>query len=539
MRVLHEPFNNRYEVVRRLGLGTFGETFLARDHHLPSRRQCVIKRLRIETIAPEMMKPMKGLFEREAQTLEALGENSNGCVPKLFANFTEADQFYLVQEFIEGETLAARILRAGPMSEAEAIFFLSELLRTLEYVHSRKVIHRDIKPANIILRSHNQTPVLIDYGIVRHQMTTALGQANASSLSFGTAGYVPIEQIQGRTVFASDFFALGRTAVFALTATNPQNLTNLRTGAFEWREKAPHVSEWLAGFLDKAMRDNYSERFLTTEEIQAALRSLAPTLPALSKPTATIPNLAPTQPAPGSVTDYPPAPRPKRVRTSLGMSVWKPLVIWVSVWGFVLFLILGIRFYGSSSLGEPSGNDAQNLSPSHASESKPASPIINPTPPPKQPSEQTPTPAIRAPQNPPPETKVSAGASRGNGSDPADPARTTIPKTNPETRTTPPSGTPSPAPAPTSQFVRPKLLSMPRPTYNADARMNQISGKVVLSVEVLEDGSVGGITVVSGLGHGLDERAVAAARKGRFLPATRDGKPVAALVKIEVTFDIY
>jgi protein TonB len=69
--------------------------------------------------------------------------------------------------------------------------------------------------------------------------------------------------------------------------------------------------------------------------------------------------------------------------------------------------------------------------------------------------------------------------------------------------------------------------------------MNQISGKVVLSVEVLEDGSVGGITVVSGLGHGLDERAVAAARKGRFLPATRDGKPVTAMVKVEVTFDIY
>ncbi len=87
--------------------------------------------------------------------------------------------------------------------------------------------------------------------------------------------------------------------------------------------------------------------------------------------------------------------------------------------------------------------------------------------------------------------------------------------------------------------TRPKLIFMPRPKYTEEGRVNKITGKVVLSVEVRADGSIGRVSVVKSLGYGLDESAISTVRQGRFSPALKDGQAVSATARIEVTFNIY
>lgn len=91
----------------------------------------------------------------------------------------------------------------------------------------------------------------------------------------------------------------------------------------------------------------------------------------------------------------------------------------------------------------------------------------------------------------------------------------------------------------TTERTNPRVLFMPKPKYTEDARINKVTGKVMLAVEVFADGSVGRISVVRSLGYGLDENAMMTARQGRFSPATLNGKAVRATTKIEVSFNVY
>ncbi|HAX86205.1 MAG TPA: serine/threonine protein kinase, partial [Cyanobacteria bacterium UBA11370] len=155
--------NNRYRILQTLGAGGFGNTFLAEDTYMPSGRRCVIKQLKPIIHEPQTEKLVQERFQREAAVLEELGEGNNQ-IPRLYAYFSEAGQFYLVQEWIEGDTLTKKVEREGKLSESEVTQILIRLLSVLDYVHSRYMVHRDIKPDNVIIRQRDQLPVLIDFG---------------------------------------------------------------------------------------------------------------------------------------------------------------------------------------------------------------------------------------------------------------------------------------------------------------------------------------------------------------------------------------
>ena len=270
--------NNRYRILKTLGRGGFGETYLTEDTHMPSRRKCVLKQLKPIVKQPKIPLWMKERFQREAAILEELGEG-NSQIPRLYAYFSEDDKFYLVQEWIEGLTADKYWEQEGNLHRDEVRAILLQLLPVLDFVHSRRIVHRDIKPENIILKPEDRQPVLIDFGAVKEAMATQVNQVadddsgKVYSASIGTPGYMSSEQAAGRPVYSSDLYSLGLTAIFLLTGKQPHELeTSPVSGEIIWHEHASNLDSQLMSVLDKSIRFHPRDRFATAKEMLAALQ---------------------------------------------------------------------------------------------------------------------------------------------------------------------------------------------------------------------------------------------------------------------------
>ncbi len=272
--------NGRYQVIQVLGHGGFGETFLAEDTYLPSRRRCVIKQLKVmsnpQTNQAGQQKFQQERFGREAATLEKLGEGSDQ-IPKLFAYFAENEQFYLIQEWIQGPTLTDVVTAQETISEVDVKNILVSLLSVLAYVHSGGIIHRDIKPDNIILRNLNSQPVLIDFGAVKETVATVINAQGKSdrSIVVGTPGFMAPEQAAGRPIYASDLYSLGLTAIYMLTGKHPQQLElDSETGEILWHKYATNVSRELTNVIDRAIKYHPRDRYTTAQKMLEAIQAI-------------------------------------------------------------------------------------------------------------------------------------------------------------------------------------------------------------------------------------------------------------------------
>ncbi|PZV17813.1 MAG: serine/threonine protein kinase [Pseudanabaena sp.] len=299
--------DGRYKLIKQIGAGGFGHTFIARDMRRPGSPACVVKQLKPASDDPSFIREARRLFNTEAETLEKLGRHDQ--IPQLLAYFEEDKQFFLVQEFVEGQSLydelrvplpevadldnesQDRILeslvnidapaRDKQLSEVEVLKILKDVLEVLEFVHSEGVIHRDIKPDNLIRRKKDQKIVLIDFGAVK-----AMQDANAQiianekgesrfTVTIGTPGYMPSEQCAGRPTYNSDIYALGMVAIKALTGYGPTDLpTDPATGELIWRDKA-QVSNGLAMVLTRMVRYHYTQRYQSVREVNQGITTFA------------------------------------------------------------------------------------------------------------------------------------------------------------------------------------------------------------------------------------------------------------------------
>ncbi|MBD2629863.1 serine/threonine-protein kinase [Trichormus variabilis] len=274
---------DRYRVIKPLGQGGFGATFVALDQALPGEPSCVIKQLRPSGTAPHILHMARELFEREAKTLGKIGNHPQ--IPRLLDYFEEQKQFYLVQEYVSGATLQQEVKKTGLYSEAGVKQFLSEILPLLQYIHELKVIHRDIKPANLIRRAQDARLVLIDFGAVKNQVgqvaANQSGQTALTAYAIGTPGFAPPEQMAMRPVYASDIYALGVTCIYLLTGKTPKDLPyNPTTGEMMWEQLvdlSDHLTSVLRKMLDVSVRNRYQSApdVLRALDIEPYLDSLA------------------------------------------------------------------------------------------------------------------------------------------------------------------------------------------------------------------------------------------------------------------------
>ncbi|ESA36251.1 serine threonine protein kinase with chase2 sensor [Leptolyngbya sp. Heron Island J] len=266
--------SDRYRITKILGAGGFGDTYLAQDMQRPGCPICVVKQLKIVSDNPRAHQLAQRLFASEAATLERLGEHDQ--IPRLLAYFEVNYSFYLVQEMIEGTLLKDVLDPQQPMSQRAAAQFLLDLLPVIQAVHEQGVIHRDIKPSNIIARHSDSRYVLIDFGAVK-QISNQLTDTNAritSTVGIGTQGYMPSEQSAGLPNFSSDLYALGITAIEALTGLPPHTLQRNSHGEILWTDKIPNLEPGLAKVIEKMVRYDFNQRYSTAKAVLKDLRQL-------------------------------------------------------------------------------------------------------------------------------------------------------------------------------------------------------------------------------------------------------------------------
>lgn len=265
---------NRYKIIKLLGSGGSGDTYLAVDLDLPGQPYCVVKHFKPKGLNPDYVPIAKSLFAREAEVLYQLGDDHDQ-IPRLFAHFDEKGDFYLVQEFIDGHDITKEIFSGICLREDAVFNLLQEILEVVVFVHQNNIIHRDIKPQNLMRRHSDGRIVLIDFGSIKKIGALEVNEQGQTSVTVavGTPGYMPSEQSKGKPKLCSDVYAIGMIGIQALTGLKPDQIPkDPNTGEIIWRDKVK-VSDSLANVLDTMVRDRFSQRYHSAAEALQALIS--------------------------------------------------------------------------------------------------------------------------------------------------------------------------------------------------------------------------------------------------------------------------
>ncbi len=248
----------KYKIVKLLGQGGAGTTYEAENINNSQRVAVKVTSLR-------QIKDWKilELFEREAEILANL---SHPNIPKYIDYFyldtAEDRYFYLVRELITGESLFDLVEKNGTFKEEEVKQIAIQIFDIFKYLHQQEppIIHRDIKPQNLI-KSEDGQLFLVDFGSVQEVYSKTI---SGSSTFVGTLGYMPPEQLRGKTSFASDLYSVGATLLFLLTKQCPDDLPQQRL-KLDFRSQVK-TSDKFANWLDKLLNPIAEERFQSVDE---------------------------------------------------------------------------------------------------------------------------------------------------------------------------------------------------------------------------------------------------------------------------------
>ena len=281
--------NGQYRVIRQLGRGGMGAIYLAANTQAFDR-PCVIKEMLAYYEAGQEQDALQR-FEREAKTLASL---KHPGIPDMYGYFSEGGHNYIVMEYIEGENLAKRlssedeqgnIIPGKPLSVEDTLRYGIEICRVLEYLSNltpEPFVHNDIKPANIIIDKNSGQAVLVDFGTAKARYTLDSGGKVGLKKSdvYGTVGYAPPEQYQGRSEPRSDVYALAATMYHLLTDDDP------RAHPFKFPRMAEALAE-LRLVLEKALTTDVNQRLTAIEfrrQLEAVRASRAGTVQPISFP---------------------------------------------------------------------------------------------------------------------------------------------------------------------------------------------------------------------------------------------------------------
>lgn len=293
--------SNRYVILRQLGQGKFGRTYLVEDRHR-FNEPCILQEFAPDIHDPKALQKTEELFQRKAQILYILDHPQIPRFRELFSGRHEGNMgLFLVQDYIPGFTyrqrLQQRLNQGQVFSETEVKQLLLDILPVLNYLHQKGIIHRDLTPDNLLCRAQDNLPVLIDFGSVKQLSAIATTYFKQPELlttklvQIGQPGFAPQEQIQQGLVSAhSDLYGLGATAVVLLTGKEPTQLLDAQTLTWHLPPKLS-ISPSFTRILFKMLAKDPSDRY---NSAQAVIHDLTLTTPQPNTPATVIVQSKPT-----------------------------------------------------------------------------------------------------------------------------------------------------------------------------------------------------------------------------------------------------
>lgn len=267
--MIGKVFDDRYEVVRKLGSGGMADVYLAHDRLLG--RQVALKVLSSRYANDEQFVER---FRREASAAAGL---THPNIVQIYDRGEAEGTYYIAMEYLEGRRLKDIILRYAPLDPELILSISIQIAEALRFAHRRNVIHRDIKPQNVIVDAEGRVKVT-DFGIARAGNATSMTEAGSI---LGTAHYLSPEQAQGRSVeAASDLYSLGVVMYEMATGKLPFDGDNPVTIAMRHvheqpvppRNLVPDIPENLEAVILRALAKEPTERYLTAQAMLDDLR---------------------------------------------------------------------------------------------------------------------------------------------------------------------------------------------------------------------------------------------------------------------------
>ena len=273
-----EVLGDRYNILKRLYEEEFETVYIAeaKDSSVPTKY--LIQQFTPQYLSQAQLAAAKDLFSRESSVLETLG--SHPQIPSIHDYFETQGQFFVVQEFILGQSLQDELRGAEPYSETEAIAFLNDILPVLQFIHQNNYIHRDIKPSHLMRNSVDKKIYLTNFYAIKEKINPQnldiTGQF-MPHITVGTQGYIAIEQHLGKPEFCSDIYALGIVIIQALTKIELTQFEYDDDNNPVWHNLLPNISEFNPQFLDiidTMVRCNHRKRYQSANAILASLKQL-------------------------------------------------------------------------------------------------------------------------------------------------------------------------------------------------------------------------------------------------------------------------
>jgi eukaryotic-like serine/threonine-protein kinase len=306
----NQELNRRYRIIKQVGKGGFGAVYMAAD--LPfGNRLVAIKEMSQSGLSQQDLIEATNAFTREALMLASLSHTN---LPRIYEQFTEMGRWYLVMDFIEGETLEEYSSKAarGYLPLYEILDIGIQLCTVLDYLHTRfpPIIFRDLKPANV-MRTHNGHLYLIDFGIARHFKP---GQTT-DTIALGSPGYAAREQYskaQTQTTPRSDIYSLGATLHQLITGDDP-SLMPFQFAPFPRQSVPAGLETFIMQMVELDAMDRPSSMSYVKQELQRFATQSTPgpvyiTPPKIQPLTPSIPR--PVKPARAPVAYLKTAPPP-------------------------------------------------------------------------------------------------------------------------------------------------------------------------------------------------------------------------------------
>ena len=278
--------DNRYTIIRALGQGSFGITYLAHTQVEGSLGtvdvEVAVKEFFMKDINSREGSSVTGgsskdglfdkyrqKFRREAQNLAKM---KHPGIVRVIEAFDTNNTSYIAMQYLGGGSLDDLIARRGKLAEDEALRYARGIGEALEYMHSHKMLHLDLKPSNVMLNRQGD-PVIIDFGLSK-QYDESGNPESSTTVGGGTPGYAPIEQASYREgkgfPVTIDIYALGATLFKMLCGHRPPEVSDLFEEGFPYGD-LEGVSEGTVAIVAKAMSLHKGDRYQTVGDFLAAL----------------------------------------------------------------------------------------------------------------------------------------------------------------------------------------------------------------------------------------------------------------------------